>query len=145
MNYEAANISSLFILRTGFSVQSFLSLNYSLEFLHPRKETTGNGGDSKPSLARLPAFSTKLLSTPVVSPACKCVHRQDHKRSTGIDFRHLTSKVIGTHQLSQGCVKTLLDWGTLANNRLNVRAPLWKFMKIFQGNETLSSESSPLR
>lgn len=63
MNYEAANISSLFILKTGFSVQSFLSLNYSLEFLHPRKETTGNGGDSKLSLARLPALHKTAVYT----------------------------------------------------------------------------------
>lgn len=67
--------------------------------------------------------SLYLLGFQLLAQNC-CLHEWCHLlanvqtgRTTtgppGIDFKHLTSKVIGIHQLSQRCVKTWLDQGTL--------------------------------
>lgn len=141
------NTLSLFIWRTGFSFQSFLTLNWSLESLCHRKETEGNGQDSKASFARLPAFSTKSLSTQVVSlflsPACEC---EDRTTPGQPGYWLRASHFKGNWDsptVSEMCENFALR-NSVANNRLNLRALLWKFMKTSQGKERLSCDSSPL-
>lgn len=103
-------------MRAEFSFQSFLSLCWSLDFHSIERKQKVIESGCETSLVWFLAFSTKLLSTQVVSaPPFTWVQKWreagPQSASLVINSRRLTSKT-ETHQLSQGCVKTLL-WGTL--------------------------------